>query len=376
VEFAMLKKTTALLVAGLAVVTLSACEFNPFGGGSADDLQESWKKLDEINSAAFDAELTLAATSDGENVSGEITAAGVFDGDTDNPQFSVDTDITMDAGAQGGVSVSDLMLRTLGTKMYVMIGGLDLGDMEGAADIMAMVEPYLGQWFFLDGNDERLQQYIESAGAMTGVDVNVDTEQAELTPEQIAKLNDIVARNYPLRDVERTGSETVSGVASDIYGFGGIDYEKLWDLMVELNREFGDAEAEQLTDADKQEFLDAMQDLVVTGTVAVAQGDGLIRRMTVDMNYEKDAEKLDVGMTLTLDEVNQDVSVEEPQDAEDLMTYIENAINSMFGSFSESMLEGLDAMEGMDSTMDYSTLDSISEEELNQLMQQLESQGL
>jgi hypothetical protein len=258
-----------LLAVALGVLTLTGCAGSD--ALSPEDVARAAIVTGETNSTrmSIEMEFTLPGSDESSMVSGE----GAFDNVN---QRGV---MTMDLGSLAVAAEQNLGTTTTvidGTQMYMKMPFVETAT------------PQLKPWIKID---------LQEAGKEQGIDIGslLELGRGGDPSEALTYLR-------ATGEVEQVGAEDVRGVATTHYS-AVVDLERVPDLAPEESRERIRAAIEQL--------------IKLTGkstqpTDVWIDGEGLVRRMSIEQTVEQGSEASKTTTTIELYDFNSEVTIEVP----------------------------------------------------------------
>lgn len=228
-----------------------------------------------------------------------------FDGaldfrDEDDVLFSMNSafDINLDDELDENVSAE---VRIVKDTLYIVLR--DLSDFGGELP-MEMVTPFLGQWWSLEmppESTESLEKFAKS------------DDEEEMTPEQKQLVALFDETNF-FPDVTYLGTERVGRENCYKY-FAALDIEATLQYMSKAN----EIEEGTFTQEDIDEIREYVDRVEIEGNFWIGVNDETLRKFEGTVAFE-DVEGVSGVLTLAfeLSNLNGNVSVEEPAEAEDL----------------------------------------------------------
>ncbi|MCK9249714.1 MAG: hypothetical protein M0P31_12175 [Solirubrobacteraceae bacterium] len=271
-------RAVTLAVVGL---TLAACGGGGGGGGdesAADVVSRAFGKGDPIRSARLDVGLKLTGAAAGGGQALDLKLSGPYATEDDKTRFDLKLDLGEAAASAGAAGAGELGIKSTGGTVYLVLGG---------------------QAFTLP--DELVKGLEDPSDAKKkGDDEGISLSSLGIDPSTWLKDPKVEG------DEELRGEDTTH-VRSD------VDLDRLaTDLQRLLDKAgtatSGTAQAKEAADTVKRLKTD-VQDATID--VWAAEGQGSLRRMTVDMKLKSGAVVLDFGLS----EIGRDVKVEAPKDA-------------------------------------------------------------
>ncbi|HNT29728.1 MAG TPA: hypothetical protein PKL83_02135 [bacterium] len=320
-------------------------------------LQESMTRAEEIKSSTTTIKLDVDAEMEGQEVSAELNMTAKTDS-SDEENMLAEMSITgnVDAGAQGSITLKEILMKVVDNKMYMNIGGLEIGGIEGGDEMIAMFEDYFNKWYVIDPESDAFKEMVETTGV-------VNTEESELTPEQTAQVLEIVKSSDVFANVKYEGEETVDGVKCVKFSFSGLDANKVIEMINKIGAIVAPDEYEGPDEDEAAEFKEGLDMLNTTGAIWVGQDDGYVHKVQVGMDVDQDGQKATIGVEMTVSDINKDVKVEAPDDATDFMETVQELMMLFMG--------GTDYTDYSD--YGYDDYSGYTDEELEEYMNMLET---
>ncbi|MDA1060183.1 MAG: hypothetical protein O3B47_00115 [bacterium] len=312
-------KILKVLVLSLAVATLlTACGS---GGGPEkspeDVVSEGISNLIDVNSAEYamstDITFNLAEPEPGLPFTEfllDLGISGAYDNtDRENPEFSfkINGNGTIDDGEEEGLAGE---VRMTGGNVYFMVSSLT--SFQDQIPV-AFVEPYFNKWFFA----EIPAEFTEILQAYSGED---DSELSE----QEKQMKDLVKNSSFFKDVKYNGTGNVGGVNSYRYEVD-LDPNGIVEYTKGVNEINGLA---TLSESDESELRDVLVGMGFDGEVWIGIDDRTIRKFAGNLEVEdlEDSEgSLDLEFSYELSNLNEDVDLEIPEGALDVMSLLGGA---------------------------------------------------
>ncbi|HDS11302.1 MAG TPA: hypothetical protein ENN77_00170 [Candidatus Wirthbacteria bacterium] len=246
--------------------------------------------------------------------------------------------------------------------MYFSLGGLT-SDVEDFAGVDELIGAFLNTWYMIDPEDPALKEYQDMIGA------DLPGDEADMNPEQIFAILEALSDTQIFSNVEYDKDEKIEGVDCSKMTFDGIDAEALWTVLMEMQRVFG---ADEITEADKAEFLEALEMIDLAGAIWIGKTDKYMCKMEANFTVTEDGNVARVNLAVVLANINQAVNVNAPADAQNFLEAIEQMFAGMMGGFDDMDYDDYDWDDDFDWDDDYEwpDYDDMTEEEWLEFMNQ------
>lgn len=296
----------------IVTVSFSACSW--FGGGEeeanvqyGEDVQEGISNLTKVKSASYDLTLSGKVESDNPDVDGYETMdlllsfTGAYDnGDRANPKFSMELAVAGSAD-DGAEEKAYGELRLINNSLYFVLS--QLTDFAGEIP-EGMVEPFIGKWWSVPLPPE----YMSSFNTYSG-------DQSEMTPEE-KELTELFENTKFLTDVEYRGEEDVNGAMSSHYK-GTLDKEAIVNFVIASGKIMGTLSKQDI-ETTKESMTEGLEKIEMSGDIWIGKDDKIARKWQGNFAYENSKADLsvDFDVTYTVDNLNEPVVLEAPENSE------------------------------------------------------------
>jgi hypothetical protein len=315
-----LKKSGVLV---LSAVLLSSCSL--FGGGVAPEqnVRSMQSKLwgREIKSGnttgtiAVDMTSPNATTGKAEEVKFSVAANGDFDIATKGDEkLQANLKFDMNTTAPDGTAVSgnvETDLAYLTKRLYINLKTLNL-NLPEFEQYKSFIEPFKNNWYFID-----------TSKANNPVTAEVSVEN-KLTPEQEAKIKEILSKTDLFNVTKDLGNTTLNGI--EMYHYA-VALNK--NSIVPFIKEVSTIIDQPFTTTNEKDVTDGLDKINVTGEIWIGVKDNDLYRMngTIAINDPTAKSTGTIAVDLTLDP-NKTVSITAPAGAKDLM----EEVGKIFGA--------------------------------------------
>lgn len=255
------------------------------------------------------------------NLDFNLNASGAYDNsDRANPEFSLKLDGSgsMDKGAEE--TLSGEMRLTNGNAYFTLS---DISDFEGQTP-KELIAPFLDQWWFIALPPEFVELFQTYAGS----------SEEDLT-EQEKALKELFEKTNLFKDAEFEGSEKVGGVDTYVYDVK-LDKSAMTDYIAESTK----LDGTPLTGTELKDMQAVWQTIDFSGKVWIGKDDMTMRQISGKVSVQDlEGVSMDFEMTYTLSNLNGDVNVEAPADANDLSAFLGAAMGGLGGVSGDETVE-------------------------------------
>ena len=296
-------------------------------------IEKMMARLSEVNSLEYQGEIETEITapdllSGGQRTSGfSIDFSGKSDiSDLNNEKGSLLLNIRTDALKElmQGEFIFGLEIRTIGQVVYFKLNNLpDLGIFN--------LSFLTNQWFKFD-----LEASTEKLKKQLGLEGNEEEfeelkKKQELSPEQIEKLEEIVAQSKVFKITGTLPSEKIEGVNTHHYKFL-IDKAALKKLIIDIST-FIQNHYKTLTEEELAEFDKGLEIIEsIDGEIWIGKKDYLPYKISLTMTIKETSESKTAGKsiaTLSFKNYNKPVQIDVPSPAKDML----EVLGELFGGF-------------------------------------------
>jgi len=310
-------------VLALTILLFSSCSL--FGGGVAPEQNvrsmqsKLWgremKSGNIMGTLAVDMTFPNAETSKTEQVKFSLATNGDFDiatkGDEKvkvNLSFDLNTK-TPEGNPSSGKMAIDLIY--LMKKLYLNLKDLQV-NLPEFEQYKSFIDPLKNNWYFID-----------TSKANNPVTAEVSIEN-KLTPEQEAKIKELLSKTDLFKVTKDLGNTTLNGVEMYHYAVA-LDKNSIIPFMKEVSPII----KEPFTSENEKEVQDGLQKMDMSGEMWIGVKDTNLYRLmgSIAMNNPSEKSTGTISIDLTLDP-NKTVSIQAPAGAKDLM----EEVGKIFGA--------------------------------------------
>ncbi|MBU0707623.1 hypothetical protein KKG41_04595 [Patescibacteria group bacterium] len=326
-----------------AVVTVPLLEKSP-----DRVLSLSKDMIAEINSASTEIDISFDVRQIGESVfdtlssesiSGDINVQADTDMATNNTQGEVLVTLDLE-----GVSVSaELEMKSIDQVNYIKINSLP--DIPGLSDYLSLIDisldDYLDTWFSFDqaGIEDATSDLLSGFGDL-GLDEmvnnNINSATEEINQEELTqKILDLTKDSRFYSFGKRLPDEFAGGVKCYRYELQfnseefGTYIEELFDLTSDMSLGGLSITSIQPADEISESIADQLDNL--SGTIWVGKKDFYPRQVTIDYDMSgQDEYSGNVTVNVELSTINEEVSIEAPDQATSLIDLLSDLMSAFF----------------------------------------------